>query len=104
MQFIQNSIFTRRDTMFGVCQSLGEDLGISPNWLRVGFAAVVIYSIQAAIVTYAVLGLIVFASRMLFPNRKAAAPAAPVVDVQAPAAEPVHCPQFLAERCLARSE
>ncbi|HZV57133.1 MAG TPA: PspC domain-containing protein [Sphingobium sp.] len=72
MQFFRNSLLARSDTMFGICQALGEDLGISPTWFRVGVAALVIFNIKAAIAIYAGLGLLVLVSRLLYPNRAAA--------------------------------
>jgi hypothetical protein len=38
MQEAQSNLFTRDDTFFGVCEGLGQDLGISPNLLRLAFA------------------------------------------------------------------
>jgi phage shock protein C len=90
MQFIRNSIFTRSDTILGVCQGLGEDLGISPNWFRVALAAVVIVNLEAAIVVYAGLAALVLVSRLAFPNRsEAVTETAPAVTetVEAPVAE-----------------
>ncbi|MBO9574894.1 MAG: PspC domain-containing protein [Sphingobium sp.] len=72
MQFIRNSIFTRSDTMFGICQALGEDLGISPTWFRIAVAASMIYSIQAAFIFYAGLGVLALVSRLVYPSRRAA--------------------------------
>ena len=37
MTTTQPSLFTRPDTFFGVCQGIGEDLGIHPNLFRVSF-------------------------------------------------------------------
>ncbi len=73
MQFIRNSIFTRSDTLLGVCQALGEDFGVSPTWFRVGFAAVVVVNIEAALLAYAAAGALVFVSRMVLPGRASAA-------------------------------
>ena len=86
MQFIRNSIFTRSDTMLGVCQALGEDLGISPNWFRVGLALIVVVNFGAAFAAYGALALIVLASRILFPNsRKAETEVAPAAAEKAAA-------------------
>ena len=73
----------RTHTLLGVCEALGEDFGFNPLFLRVPFAAAVLYSPTIAIGAYLVLGVIVVASRLLFPNAKRAqAPAqiAPVAD------------------------
>lgn len=73
----------RTHTLLGVCEAVGEDFGFNPLFLRVPFSMVVLYSPTIAIGAYLVLGLIVMASRLLFPNttmREAAATSAPVAD------------------------
>ncbi len=72
----------RSHTILGVCEAIGEDFGFNPIFLRVPFAAMVLWSPLYAIGGYFALGLIVLASRLLFPRVKttttAAEPAAPV--------------------------
>ena len=65
----------RNDTLLGVCQAIGEDFGFNPNFLRVLLAAMVIWSPTAAFSIYFALGLLVAASRLLFPNRSKASTA-----------------------------
>ena len=74
----------RNDTMLGVCEGLGRDLGIHPNLLRIAFALAFYVSPFVVIGTYLALGLIVAASRFAFPDRDDAAAAllAPAVDNQ----------------------
>lgn len=79
MQFFRNSLFTRSDTIFGICQALGQDFGISPNWFRVGFASGVIFNVELAIATYFAVGALVLASRLVFRDRRVAQAEAPVV-------------------------
>jgi len=67
------NLLTRDDTFFGVCQGLGEDLGISPNWFRLAFSLAVFFSPLGAVLGYAAAGVLVFASRLLIPDRRAAA-------------------------------
>lgn len=68
MRFLdETNLFTRDDTFFGVCQGLGEDLGVSPNWFRLAFALSLFFSPVGAIAAYAAAGLFVFAIRMLVP-------------------------------------
>ena len=73
-----SNIFARSDTFFGVCEAIGQDFGFNPNWLRVAFAVPLIYSPVVAIAAYVAIGVIVAASRFLFPGmgRKAAPVAA----------------------------
>lgn len=66
------NLFTRHDTIFGVCEGLGEDLGIHPNILRLAFPLLLFVNPLATVAGYAVLGVVVFTSRMLFPVPRAA--------------------------------
>lgn len=56
------------DSLFGVCQAIGEDFGFNPFLLRVGFLGLGFFSIPASIAAYALLGIGVAASRWLFPK------------------------------------
>ena len=62
----------RSYTFLGVCEAIGEDFGFNANYLRVPLGAIVVFNIWAALGAYVALGVIVLASRMLFPARKAA--------------------------------
>lgn len=62
----------RSHTILGVCEAIGEDFGFSPIFLRVPFAASVLYSPMWAVIAYFALGAVVLASRLLFPKAKAA--------------------------------
>ena len=61
----------RSHTILGVCEGIGEDFGFNPTFLRVPFAASVLYSPTYAIGAYLAVGLVVLASRLLFPRPKA---------------------------------
>jgi hypothetical protein len=73
------SIIARDDTLLGVCFALGEDFGFNPVYLRVPLAAVVLWSLPAALGAYAVLGVLVAVSRWLAPNPVRAGTAVPEV-------------------------
>jgi phage shock protein PspC (stress-responsive transcriptional regulator) len=73
----------RSHTILGVCEAIGEDFGFNPVFLRVPLAAMVLYSIPLAAGIYLGLGVIVLASRLLFPKTVVAQPAA-----EEPAAKP----------------
>jgi phage shock protein C len=62
----------RNHTILGVCEAIGEDFGFNPILLRVPLAAMVIVNPTWAFGAYFALGAIVLASRLLFPDRKAA--------------------------------
>ncbi|MFP5329526.1 MAG: PspC domain-containing protein [Alphaproteobacteria bacterium] len=81
----------RSDTILGVCEAVGEDLGFHPNWLRIPFAALILWNPPVIIAAYLLLGLVVAATRWLFPvepktagakavERSRPEPAAEVVD------------------------
>ena len=74
MRFLdETNLFNRDDTFFGVCQGLGEDLGISGNWFRLALALTLFFSPLGAVLAYAAGGVLVFTTRMLAPVPRAAA-------------------------------
>jgi phage shock protein C len=75
MQMIQNFPLSRSDTLFGVCQALGEDLGISPLWFRVAVASAVVLNFEVAIALYLGLAVIALASRFIYRSAPKAAAA-----------------------------
>jgi len=66
---------SRDDTLLGVCQSLGEDFGFNPNWLRVVLGAALIWNPLAVIGLYATLALLLAGARWAFPDPRRAAEA-----------------------------
>ena len=68
------SLFNRPDTLFGVCEGVGQDLGINPNLLRVTLAVAMIWNPIAVLATYALLGVGVMVSRWIAPMPAAAKP------------------------------
>ena len=68
----------RAHTIFGVCEGIGEDFSFNPIYLRVPLAASVLWSPTMAIGAYLMLGLVVLASRLLFPKAETAAPEAAI--------------------------
>ena len=77
----------RAHTILGVCEGIGEDFGFNPVLLRIPFAASVLISPTMAIGAYLLLGLVVLASRMLFPKVKTEQVAADAAHVVEPANE-----------------
>ena len=71
-QVNQVSLPLRSHTILGVCEGIGEDFGFNPIFLRVPFAATVLWSPMLAIIAYLALGLVVLASRLVFPKAKTA--------------------------------
>ncbi len=89
----QGNLFTRDDTFFGVCEGLGQDLGVSPLWFRVAFPLALFFNPVMAAAAYAAAGALVLASRLLFPDRRRAAAA--VTPEPAIVTEPANEPQAL---------
>ena len=79
MQDVQNAneqtveIKSNPDSLFGVCQSVGEDFGFNPFFLRIAFLGLGFFSIPVTIGAYGLLGIGVAASRWLFPKAQSAA-------------------------------
>jgi len=82
MQKVQRTVLNRDDTMFGVCEALGEDFGFNPIFLRIAFGVALIWSPILTVGVYAAAGVVVAISRLLAPN-----PANPAF-VEAEAGEP----------------
>lgn len=79
----------RDHTILGVCEAIGEDFGFNPTWIRVPLAATVLVSLPYAIAGYLVLGVIVLASRLMFPQPKAQAAASASAEPQQPQSAPL---------------
>ncbi len=84
MQSAQPSLFARNDTFLGVCEGLGQDLGINPLWLRLALIPPLFFYPVFAIGGYLAAGIVVLLSRLLFPNPRLAA-AAEAAEEQQPA-------------------
>jgi len=69
-QETQVALPLRSHTILGICEAIGEDFGFNPIFLRVPFAAIVLWSPTIAIGAYFALGAVVLASRLLFPKAK----------------------------------
>jgi phage shock protein PspC (stress-responsive transcriptional regulator) len=59
------------DSLFGICQSIGEDFGFDPFFLRVALLGALFFSPLGVIAAYVALGVTVGLSRLLFPQAKA---------------------------------
>lgn len=67
----KENLFTRNDTIFGVCQGLGEDLGFNPLWLRLALILPIFWFPFHIVAAYLALGLVVLVSRLAFGDRAA---------------------------------
>ena len=76
----------RSDTILGVCEAIGQDLGIRPLFLRLAFAGLFYFNPPMVIGSYLALGAGVALARWLYPAPTAstaqpvANPAAPIAD------------------------
>jgi len=86
MRFLdQTNLFTRDDTFFGVCQGLGEDLGINPNWFRLALALGLFFSPLGTLAAYVIAGVFVFAVRWFVPAPGTTAQAEAQAAIDSPA-------------------
>ena len=69
------------DTLFGVCQTIGNELGFNPFYLRIALLGLLFFSPVAVVASYVALGGAVALSTWLFP--KPAAEVAAISQVQA---------------------
>lgn len=67
----QTNLFLRNDTLLGVCEGLGEEFGFHANWLRVPFAAGVLWNPLAIFGIYLALGAALAVARWTYPKRSA---------------------------------
>jgi len=93
MEATTESLIRRDDTFLGVCQALGEDFGFNPVFLRIAFAAPLIFAPVLMIEIYLGLGLVVLASRLLAPRPKRKALPQPVEAESVADAPAVHAPE-----------
>ena len=77
----------RSDTILGVCQALGDDFGFNPLWLRAALPVGLFWHPELVIGLYLGLGVIVAISRLAFPPRRVAIPAAAAAAPAAAAVE-----------------
>lgn len=73
----------RDDTMFGVCEAIGEDFGFNPLWLRLILAIPVAFVPFHAFAIYGALALAVLISRLIVRDRPVGA-AAEVIALPTP--------------------
>lgn len=62
------NLFLRHDTILGVCQGLGEEFGVNPNFLRVPFAAGILWNPLAIFGIYLGLGAALALARWIYPK------------------------------------
>ena len=79
-------------SLFGICQTAGEELGINPMLLRVGLIGILFFNPAVMVGAYVGLGAVVGGSRLLFPK--------PVSAVQSAAPISAKALQFEREREL----
>jgi phage shock protein PspC (stress-responsive transcriptional regulator) len=76
---MSQSTFNRSDTLLGVCEALGQDLGFNAQWLRVALCLGLFWSPMGVIAAYLAVGVAVYAARWLTPAKTRAA-AEPVAE------------------------
>ena len=76
----------RGDTMLGVCEGIGQDLGFNPLYLRLVFASLFYFDPLVVVGSYLALGAGLALARWLYPVPTTAVAQAPA-DPAAPAAD-----------------
>ena len=56
------------DSLFGICQSVGDHVGFNPLYLRLSLFVLMLFNPIAMACTYAGLGMVVGLSHLIFPN------------------------------------
>jgi phage shock protein C len=56
------------DSLFGICQSIGDHVGFNPLYLRLALFVLMIFNPIAMACTYAGLGIVVGLSHLIFPK------------------------------------
>jgi phage shock protein PspC (stress-responsive transcriptional regulator) len=78
------NLFFRHDTLFGACQGIADDLGINALWLRVPLSASILFNYKIALGAYALMCVLVFATRMIWSVKAVQAETEPVEAQAAP--------------------
>ena len=78
METAQPALPWRDHTILGVCEGIGEDFGFNPLYLRILFAASLMWKPLEGLGAYLLVGAIVLLSRLLAPSRRPEATAEPV--------------------------
>ena len=78
----KSNLVLRNDTILGVCEAIGQDFGFNANWLRIALALGLFWNAAFVIGGYLAVGIVVAASRLIFPDVRAAAAAQPVEAVE----------------------
>lgn len=87
MSNTKGNLLLRNDTFLGVCEGLGQDFGIHPNWLRIALALAFFLSPVGVVAAYLAIGTIVAISRFVYPDRIVEAAAAATDSAQQPAGD-----------------
>lgn len=67
MQDTNQNLLTRDDTLLGVCEGLGEDLGFNPLLLRLGLTVTLFFFPLYTILGYLAAGALVALTRWIAP-------------------------------------
>ena len=63
---------SKPDTILGICEAVGTDLGFNPTYLRIAFLPILFFAPEVMVGAYLGLGVIVLASRLIFPKPRSA--------------------------------
>ncbi|MEO6581798.1 MAG: PspC domain-containing protein [Sphingomicrobium sp.] len=64
----QSNLVLRHDTLLGVCEGIGQEFGFNPNFLRVPFAAGILWNPVVMVGIYLGLGVALAVARWFYPK------------------------------------
>ena len=67
------NLFTRSDTLFGVCEGLSEETGLPAALFRIAFALPLIFAPVLVVSLYFAIGITLLACRLLASTRSSTA-------------------------------
>jgi hypothetical protein len=101
MQNYSNAVIARPDTLLGVCQALGGDLGFNPIYLRVALAVPLVWMPVQMFAIYLALGALVLVTRLAFPNPRLASATPQEIEAALPEPKPAEAERERDELLLA---
>ena len=54
----------KKESLFGICQAIGDDFGFNPDFLRVALAVLLLADPKITVIGYALAGVVVLTSRL----------------------------------------
>ncbi len=89
------NLVLRYDTLLGVCEGIGQEFGFNPNFLRLPFAAGILWNPVVVVAIYLGLGVALAVARWIYPKTQPVTPSQIDADHAArPAADNVNADEL----------